>query len=383
MVPRFLFVVGCSLLLTTTALRADELPSAADLEFFEKQVRPVLVEHCHKCHGPDQQKAGLRLDSRAAVVQGGESGASIVLGKPDESLLVEAIRYGADGYQMPPDGKLADEQIAALTEWVKRGAPWPADTANGPLVASGFNLEERAKHWSFQPVTNPAIPAVEDVAWPRTSIDPFILRKLESAELKPAAEADKRVLIRRLTFERTGLPPTPEEIDAFLADEAPDAYERLVDRLLASPHYGERWGRHWLDLVRFAETYGHEFDFNIPHAQPYRDYAVRALNEDLPYDQFVTEHVAGDLLKAPRRDRATGYNESVQGTAFYWFSQAKHSPVDIRADECDTVDLNTVECEMLDSMMKQAESRPLTPKQRAWLSRILDERGPNDGDSDE
>jgi len=319
------------------ALIAAEEPSREAVEFFEKRVRPVLVENCQKCHGEKQQKGGLRLDSIAAVLKGGDTGPAIVPGDPQKSLLVHAISYDPDGYKMPPTGKLSDEAIAALTEWVRRGAPWPMESSAAAATAKKFDLRERATHWAFQPLRHEPPPDIRtgDATNP---IDRFILARLDAAGLHPADAADTRTWLRRVTFSLTGLPPTPDELDAFVADDAPDAFERGIERLLASPRYGERWGRHWLDLVRFAETGGHEFDYDIPHAWRYRDYVIRALNADVPYDQWVREHIAGDLLPQPRRDPATGMNESVIATGFYWFSQGKHSPVDLRAEECDTVD---------------------------------------------
>jgi cytochrome c553 len=317
---------------------ADDEPAAEQAEFFEREVRPLLIEHCHKCHGPKVQKGGLRLDSRDAVLKGGETGPAVQPGDVKASLLIEAINYDPDGYQMPPDGKLPAEKIAVLTEWVRRGAPWPKSVAPSGGDAKTFDLAERARHWSFQPIQRPEIPDVRHADQAANPVDRFLLSRLESHELQFSPPAEKSILLRRLSIELTGLSPTPDELDAFLADAAPDACERVVDRLLASPRYGERWARHWLDLVRFAETYGHEFDYEIRLARPYRDYVIRAWNADVPYHLFVREHVAGDLLPDPRRDAATGKLESVIGTAFWWFGQGKHSPVDIRAEECDTVD---------------------------------------------
>jgi ribosomal protein L37E len=240
---------------------------------------------------------------------------------------------------MPKRSRLSDEQIADLTAWVARGVPWPAEGPKaGPTGKEAFDLKERMKHWAWQPVKALPPPAVRSQEWVRTPVDVFLLAKLEEAGLTPAAAADKRTLLRRVTSDLTGLPPTPQEIDAFLADDAADAYEKVVDRLLASPAYGERWGRHWLDLVRFAETYGHEFDFDIADAYQYRDYVTRAFNDDVPYDQFVREHVAGDLLPRPRRHSTEGFNESVIATGFWWFGEAKHSPVDSRGDQADRID---------------------------------------------
>jgi Protein of unknown function (DUF1553)/Protein of unknown function (DUF1549)/Planctomycete cytochrome C len=319
-------------------VRADS-QSPEGIEFFEKKVRPILVEKCQKCHGSQRQKGGLRLDSREAAFKGGETGSVIVAGHPEKSELVKAVNYEADGFQMPPTGKLDADSISVLTDWVRRGAPWPqaASSSSMPGSTSPFNFAERARHWSFQPLRSGAPPQVAP-DWASNPIDAFIASRLSQAKLGPSPPAGRRTLLRRITFDLTGLPPTPREIDEFLADRSINAYERVVERLLASPHYGVRWGRHWLDLVRYAETYGHEYDFEKPPAWPYRDYVVRALNADVPYDLFVTEHIAGDLLPTPRRDPSDAKNESVIGTAFWWLGQGKHSPVDIRAEQCDTID---------------------------------------------
>jgi cytochrome c553 len=312
-------------------------PSAEDIEFFEKEVRPILVQSCQKCHGDRKQEGGLRLDSAAAILKGGDSGAVIAAGKPDESLLVEAIEYSGD-IKMPPKAKLPNEQIAALTAWVKRGAPWPAEKTGGSKPGEFDLAARKAKQWVFQPVKDVPLPAVKNGGWPRSTIDRFILSRLEGLGLAPAAPADKRTLLRRVTFDLVGLPPTAAEINAFLADDSPQAFERVVDRLLDSPHYGERWARHWLDLVRYAETCGHEFDFEIPYAFEYRDYVIRALNADVPYDQFVMEHIAGDLLPEPRLNPTERFNESIIGTGFWFLGESTHSPVDVRADEATRID---------------------------------------------
>ncbi len=321
-----------------------EQPAAATgevLEFFEKQVRPLLASRCYECHGAEAQEADLRLDSRAALITGGGSGPAVQPGKPEESLLIDAVRHG-ELVQMPPDTKLADEEIAVLVKWVELGAPWPEHDAHagdpaGPKPTP-FDQAERANFWSFRSVVRPEQPPVKNTAWPTTPIDRFVLAKLEAASLSSAAAADKPTLLRRVTFDLTGLPPTPAELAAYRADDSPQAFERVVERLLASPHYGERWARHWLDLVRYAETAGHEFDFVLPDAFEYRDYVVRAFNEDLPYDQFVVEHIAGDLLPAPRRNAGEGFNESIIGTGFWYLGESVHSPVDVRADEADRID---------------------------------------------
>ena len=317
--------------------RAAE-PTAEELDFFEKRIRPVLVDHCYQCHSATGKKirGGLRLDGKALLLKGGDTGPVVVPGQPEKSPLIRAVGYKDVELRMPPRGKLSDTMIADLTEWVKRGAPMPADrdVAAGPGV---MDFEKRSRHWSFQPIKRPTIPEIRDPAI-RNAIDAFLSLKRQAAGLIAAPEADRRALIRRVTFDLAGLPPTPDEIKAFLDDASSDAYEKLVERLLASPAYGERWGRHWLDLVRYAETLGHEFDFEMPYAYQYRDYVVRALNADLPYNRFVTEHIAGDLLAQPRRHPTLHFNESVIGTGFYFFGEGKHSPVDIRAEGAERVD---------------------------------------------
>jgi Protein of unknown function (DUF1553)/Protein of unknown function (DUF1549)/Planctomycete cytochrome C len=314
---------------------AAQAPSADDLEFFEKRIRPLLVENCHQCHGSQKQKGDLRLDSRASLLKGGDLGPAAVPGRAEASLLIKAICYEDEALRMPPRGKLQPAQIADLTRWIERGLPWPeAAATTGPPASAAFNMAERRRHWCWQPLLHPKAPSAPGSQSP---IDAFILDRLDIAGISPARQADKRALLRRVTFDLIGLPPSPAEIESFMADDRPDAYVRVVDRLLASPHYGERWGRHWLDLVRYAETLGHEFDVEIPEAYRYRDYVIRALNADVPYDQFVREHVAGDLLPAPRTD-PDGANASIQGTAFWFLGESKHSPVDVRADEADRLD---------------------------------------------
>jgi len=308
-------------------------------EFFESKVRPVLVANCVNCHGPNKQKGGLRLDVKAEFAKGGDNGPVVVPGDPAKSLLVKTVAY-EDDTKMPPKGKLSDAEIAVLTEWVKGGAPWPNDGAIAKGAGDKFDLHARAKaHWSFRPIKRPAVPDLAGAAKPmaRNEIDRFLLAQLGGAGLTFAPPAEKRALLRRVYFDLTGLPPAPADIDAFLKDESPQAFEKVVDKLLASPAYGERWGRHWLDLVRYAETHGHEFDYEIPDAWRYRDYVIRAFNADLPFDRFLTEHVAGDLLP-PRRDPKTGVNDALVATGFWWLGEAKHSPVDSRAELADRTD---------------------------------------------
>ena len=314
--------------------------TAADLEFFEKKIRPVLAEHCYKCHSADAKKlkGDLMLDHRAGVFKGGDTGPAIVSGKPEQSLLIEAIEYDNVDLEMPPRGKLSDQQIADFTEWVKRGAPWPKEAAVGPGAREQFDLAKRkAEHWAWQPVQAGAPPKVKQADWPASPIDQFILAKLEAAGLKPAGPADKRALIRRAYFDLIGLPPTPAQVEAFVEDNSPKAFEKVVDELLAAPQFGERWARHWLDLMRYAETFGHEFDFMNQEVWRYRDYVIRAFNDDVPYDRFVKEHIAGDLLQ-PRFAKDGGWNESRLATAWWWLGQHCHSPVDVRAYQAEIID---------------------------------------------
>jgi Protein of unknown function (DUF1553)/Protein of unknown function (DUF1549)/Planctomycete cytochrome C len=337
------------------------LADQAGEEFFEKQVRPILVARCQECHSGRiaMPKGGLRLDSRAAALQGGDTGPAIVPGNVKQSLLVEAINYG-ELYQMPPKSRLPADEIAVLTKWVEMGAPWPADVAAAILAGptAEFDLAKRkADHWCWQPIKPATPPNVKNESWVKQPLDRFILAKLEERGLAFASPADERTLVRRAYFDLVGLPPSLEDVSAFAPSpplpvtpsatneresgregEGERKYEAIVEKLLASPHFGERWGRHWLDLVRYAESRGHEFDYNIPNAFEYRDYVIRALNADVPYDRFVTEHVAGDLLQQPRLHPREGFNESIIGTGFWFLGEWCHSPVDIRKDECDRVD---------------------------------------------
>ena len=276
-------------------------PAFAADDAFEMRVRPVLARACYSCH-TEAAMGGLQLDSREHLLKGGKSGPAIVPGDPGHSNLIQAIRY--DGKRkMPPTGKLKDDEIAALEAWVKAGAVWPA---NLKPVASTYTItpEQRA-FWSFRPIANPPAPAVKDAKWAKSDIDRFILAKLESSSLKPARPADKRTLIRRATFDLTGLPPTPEEVAAFENDKSPDAFAKIVDRLLASPHYGERWGRYWLDIARYSDDkLNSTQEEPYPNSFRYRDWVIAALNNDMPYDMFVKAQIAGDLLPDPDKYEA-------------------------------------------------------------------------------
>jgi hypothetical protein len=329
--PDFLPVLVLAVLLTSLPARAAEpAPNPAQVRFFENKVRPLLVKNCQRCHGPTRKRGKLRLDSRAAILQGGDSGPAIVPGKPRESLLVKAINY--TDLEMPPGKRLGRREVAILTEWVQIGAPWPgAAAAPAPPRKDGFRLTAAArKWWSFRPVARPAVPARKHPAI-RNPIDAFVLARLQARGLSFSPPAPKRELIRRAYFDLLGLPPSPEDVDSFVADRRPDAYERLLDRLLASPQYGERWGRHWLDLVRFAQTNGYERDGEKPHVWRYRDYVIRALNQDKPYNQFVREQLAGDEL-----ERAT--DDSLTATAFYRLGVWDDEPDDVRQSEFDDLD---------------------------------------------
>ncbi len=318
--------------------------SPADLEFFEKQIRPILAENCYGCHSAKAEnlRGLLRLDSRKALTDGGSRGKAIVPGDPANSRLIQAVQYQDPQLMMPPKGRLPAEKIDLLKEWVKRGAAWPADPKGLPGASSKHAntdiVTARKGHWSFKPLTNPVPPKVANTKWVITPIDRFILAKLEQQGIRPAKPTDRRTLIRRATFDLTGLPPTPAEVSDFLNDKSPNAWEKVIDRLLASPAYGERWGRHWLDLVRYAETDGHEFDFEKPTAYEYRDYVIRALNADVPYNQFLVEHIAGDLMPKPRIDGKDRFNESIIATGFWFLGEGKHSPVDLLVDEAERVD---------------------------------------------
>ncbi|HYE21424.1 MAG TPA: PSD1 and planctomycete cytochrome C domain-containing protein [Tepidisphaeraceae bacterium] len=309
-----LLPILCAIAFIAPPARAADIPPA-HLAFFEKDVRPLLIKHCYSCHSADAKKAkgGLLLDTRAGLLKGGDTGPALVPGDPDKSLIIRAVRHTDPLLQMPEE-KLSKREIDALTEWVRIGAPDPRDGAAATLVtAKPAITDEHRKWWSFQPVADPKPPAVRDTSWPATDTDRFVLAKLESQRMRPAPPADKRTLIRRATFDLTGLPPTPAEVDAFLADESPTAFASVVDRLLASKAYGERWGRHWLDLVRYADTAGCNADVPVPDAWRYRNYVIDSFNADKPYDRFIREQLAGDLLPADSEEQrhqqiiATGY----------------------------------------------------------------------------
>ena len=329
---------------------AGVVDQRAQEEFFETRVRPVLANRCLDCHGSEKSKGGLRLDSRESMLRGAESGPVVLPGKPDSSPLDRGDPLWGRTCQMPPKGKLDAGEIAALTEWVKLGAFWPAArpsvaigsapaSASRPsaaALASAFTItKEQRSFWSFQPVRNPQPPPIKNETWPNSPIDRFILAKLEENKLGPAAAADKSTLIRRAYFDLVGLPPSPSEVASFLDDNSSDAFTRVVDRLLASPHYGERWGRYWLDVARYGEDQAHSFQPRLyPHGYRYRDWVVRAFNRDIPYDRFVVEQVAGDLVEGPERaDRLAALGFFACGPVYY--GDAKRH--DQYADRIDTL----------------------------------------------
>ena len=315
-IPKSRYLRGIRLSVLICGLLPNLARAESDTDFFENRIRPILVAKCDGCHSNAKGKTsgGLALDTRDGWQKGGDNGAVIVPGKPDESVLIKAIRYQDEDLQMPPPekgGKLTDREIAALTEWVTRGAPDPRIAA---ARIGGMSLDEARRWWAFQPLKKPAPPTVADTAWPRTDLDRFIALQRESHGLKPLADADKRTLIRRATFDLTGLPPTPEEIQSFLQDETSDAFGKVIDQLLASPDYGVRWGRHWLDVARYADTAGDGSDYPVPQAGQYRDWVINAVNADQPFDQFVRDQIAGDILARSRPPE--DFSRSVTATGF-------------------------------------------------------------------
>lgn len=301
----------CAMLamLSANTLQADP-PTADDIAFFEKEVLPILRANCFACHGSEKKlQGGLKLTSRDDIVKGGESGPAVDLQKHAESLLIQAINY--DGIMMPPKGKLPKAQIDTLTKWVVRGLPWSEKAVVAAVKSHGVPVvdDEARNFWAFRPVVRHEPPPVKNPNWVQTPIDAFVLSKLEANGAVPAPVASKETLLRRLTYTLTGLPPSPKEVSEFVSDQSPDAYEKVVDRLLDSKRYGEHWGRHWLDLVRYAESNSFERDNPKPFVWRYRDYVIRALNNDKPYDQFIREQLAGDELDEVTADSiiATGY----------------------------------------------------------------------------
>ncbi|HEV3023444.1 MAG TPA: DUF1549 domain-containing protein, partial [Pirellulales bacterium] len=332
------------LLMAALAPLAAMAEDPAGLEFFEKKVRPVLVRNCYECHSTAsvKLKGGLMLDSRDGSRRGGDSGPAVVPGNVEESLLIAAVRH--ESFEMPPAGKLPDEAIADLVAWIDLGAPDPRDA---PPAAAEIaqqvwegQLAQRRGWWSYQPVAEPPLPNVQHSSWCEQPIDGFILARLEAAGLTPAPRGEARTLVRRLAFALTGLPPEPDDVETFAVDPSPAAWEALVERLMASPHFGERWARHWMDVVRYTDTYGYEWDIPAKGAWRYRDYLVRAFNRDVAFDQLVREHLAGDLLTEPRTNTQEQIDESRIGTMFYQMGEKRHG---------DSSEFNGIHQEMLDN----------------------------------
>ena len=290
-------IVGLSTLVAATAAGATA-ESAEGLEYFEKQLRPLLVAKCQMCHNAQLKSGGIDFSSVEGFVKARDEAALISLDNPGESRLLGIVGYTAPK-KMPPSGKLPDSEVAVFENWIRMGAPWPGAEQKTKMISAskdGVFTSEQKSYWAFQPISRPQSPRVSDEAWVSSPIDRFILAKLDQKGMKPAAPADKATLLRRATFDLAGLPPTTKELEDFLAADSSDAFEKVVDRLLDSPRYGERWGRHWLDVARFADSTGNDEDHRYPYAWRYRDYVIEAFNGDMPYDQFVREQLAGDLL---------------------------------------------------------------------------------------
>ena len=319
----------------------DDASLKAGLEaagFFETRIRPLLIENCSKCHGGKKPKGDLRVDSLSSLLRGGSRGPALVPGQPDKSLLIRAVRQIDDDLKMPPAKKLSRRQIEDLALWIKQGTVWPGaeKTPTVALRRPEFHISDKDRaYWAFQPIRRQKVPATNHAQ--ANPIDAFLLARLEAKGLEPNPPAARRELIRRAYFDLIGLPPSPEEVEAFEHDGRPDAWERLIDHLLASPHYGERWGRHWLDVVRYAQTNGYERDGEKPYAWRYRDYVIRAFNQDRPYDQFVREQLAGDELE-PRLHSKTESADAIIATGFYRLGVWDDEPDDARQAVFDELD---------------------------------------------
>jgi hypothetical protein len=306
--------LGVLVLLTMASLARADDPAET---FFELKIRPVLATECLACHGGKKTSSGLSLATREAVLKGGDRGPAIMVGEPDKSLLIQAIRRTHDEVQMPPKKRLADATVADFARWIADGATWPS-ARRGLADAVAAGSASATGHWAFEPV-KVIDPPSDPTGWSERPIDRFIAARRRGAGLNPMPRADRRTLIRRVTFDLIGLPPTPQEIHAFVADQTPDAYVRVVDRLLASPHYGERWGRHWMDVAHYADTAGDNADYPVPEVIRYRDYIIDAFNRDKPYDRFVREQLAGDVLACGKT--SADYAESVAATGFVALSR--------------------------------------------------------------
>ncbi len=333
---RSLLVAGACVAAGVTAAAATA--AEPDIAFFESRIRPVLVEHCQRCHGEGEPKAGLRVDSRAGLLAGGDSGPAVAPGDPAASLLMAALRH--DGIEMPPQGPLPAHVIADFETWISRGAADPR-SGDAPADRPTVDVEAGRAFWAFRPLATPTVPAVRDPRWPLDDVDRFVLAELDARGGVPASDADRETWLRRVTFDLIGLPPTLEEIDAFVADGSSQAFEAVIDRLLDSDHFGERWGRHWLDLARFAESSGGGRSLVFPQAWRYRDWVTRAFNQDLPFDRFITAQIAGDLLPhaTPEQEHdhlvATGY--LLLGPHNYEAQDKRLLEMDVADEQIDTI----------------------------------------------
>jgi cytochrome c553 len=309
-------LTAVGILTVSGPVKAEERDQTAQLEFFEKKVRPILVSHCYTCHSADTNaKGGLRVDDRNGLLKGGNTGPAIVPGDPGKSQLLKRVTLTDAKRRMPQEGEpLSAQEIADVTKWIEDGAVWPVVRVPSSFGKPKPQYEKlKREHWAWQPLTDPKVPAVKDAEWPRDDVDRFLLAKLEAKNLKPVSDADKASLLRRVTFDLTGLPPTLAEIDAVQKDDSPDAFVKVVDRLLAAPAFGERWGRHWLDVARYGESTGPSRNIPYPYAWKYRDWVIDAVNADVPFDQFLREQIAGDLLPA---DTTAERNHLLTATGF-------------------------------------------------------------------
>ena len=332
----FLRISALAALCSSQLALHSEAIDTEDLTFFESRIRPLLVENCYKCHSVDAEKikGGFLLDSKSGLRKGGDSGPAIIPGDAARSRLINMVQRHPDFEGMPPKTKLPQSHIDDLVAWVERAAPDPRlEEPHQRADKSDFDLEKRKKWWSLQPVQKPTPPAIRQENWPSNDYDRFIFEKLEEKGWWPAERADRRTLLRRLSFDLIGLAPSPEELHAFVSDQSENAYQKQVDRLLASLHFGEKWARHWMDLTRYAETKAFEADYTMPYTFRYRDYLIRVFNEDVPFNQFILESLAGDLLPEPRRNPVTGDNESVKGPGFIYLTEMHHGPPDLHQDE--------------------------------------------------
>ncbi len=330
--PFYLWFVPAAII---AADAAPQAPTAEQLAFFEKRIRPVLVDKCYSCHSATKKpKGGLLLDTREGLRAGGDSGPVLAPGEPKKSLLIQALHHPSKGLGMPPKEKLPEAVIADFEQWVRVGAPDPR-SGGAPILRQEIDIEQGRRFWAFQAPRRPSAPLVRDQAWPRSDIDRFLLAQLEARGLHPVTDAEPHALLRRLYLDLIGLPPTPEDVEAALNDKSEKWYETLVDRLLTSPRFGERWGRHWLDVARYAETSGRQINFNYPYAWRYRDYVIAAFNADKPFDRFVREQIAGDLLPATdARQRA----EQQVATGFLAIGPKPHSERNPLQFQMDVVD---------------------------------------------